>query len=76
MHTTMMTACVAWLVGIATEMDMYGAAVDRLRNTACVQIHKVKEARSSWYFPRLIIERITAKTNTNYYYGVHHKCSS
>lgn len=51
MHTTMMTACVAWLVGIATEMDMYGAAVDRLKNTACVQIHKVKEARSSCYFP-------------------------
>lgn len=22
----------------------------------------------------MIIERIMAKTNTNYYYGVHHKC--
>ena len=68
MHSTMTTACVAWLVGIATEMDIYGAAVDRLRNTACAQIHKVEEARSSWYFPRLIIiiiERIEAKTNNN-----------
>lgn len=34
MHTTVMTVCVEWLAGLVTEMDVYGVAVARLKNTA------------------------------------------
>lgn len=43
MLTTVMIACVAWLVGLVTEMDTSGVVVERLKSTANAQ-----EARNSF----------------------------
>ena len=45
MHTTVMTVCVEWLAGLATEMDVYGVAVASLKNTASAQRIKKQQKR-------------------------------
>ena len=50
MHTITMIACAAWVVGIVTEMDVYGVAVDKQRNTACALKHVGSRTRSSGTF--------------------------
>ena len=37
MLITVMIVCVAWVVGLVTEMDTYGVVVDRLKNIANAQ---------------------------------------
>ena len=50
MLSTVMIVCVAWVAGHVTEMDTYGAAVARLKNTANAQQprsnHLVKHSNS------------------------------
>lgn len=49
MHTTATTVCVVWVAGLVTEMDAYGVAVARLKNTVTAQSQESKKRKINFF---------------------------
>ena len=60
MRTIVMTVCVEWLAGLATEMDVYGVAVASLKSIPSAQTTK-KQRKSKKRKINILLSQLTLR---------------